>query len=434
MSTPDSELPSYTRIPSSADTRGPASTLSTQHRIRLESRDSKTRPWLTLLLRSRAPDAKGLPLYFDRDVIKGKVMVDLEKPETVKGIAVTLRAGITAVGQEEDVFLEETHTLWSAADGNASKLTGKHEWPFKIALPADTLASQNPKLPRERWALPPSFSERASPTYIDYRLVVTVRRGVLRVNNTLTTSFGYRPRSAAQPPSVLRLLAYQERSPLLGPDADPEGWKSFPVTIQGTLFNTRPVTVSSTLAIATPFTYALNSPIPLHLTLRSTDTQALDLLSSPGAPLVQLTRTVALGSDATDERAARRSNNTFTAAVGRAVFWPEEQQPAGGMERRLRGELHVRQGTKPSFAFPRFVVKYDLTLLAPRVSGFAVQNARPGDALMSQRVTITLSNAPGIIPVSRAPPGYGDEAEGDYNVATGFLENGDQRFLSHRLG
>ncbi len=96
-----------------------------------------------------------------------------------------LRAGITAVGQEEDVFLEETHTLWSAADGNtSSKLVGKHEWPFKIALPADTLASQNPKLPRERWALPPSFSERASPTYIDYRLVVTVRRGVLRVNNT----------------------------------------------------------------------------------------------------------------------------------------------------------------------------------------------------------------------------------------------------------
>jgi hypothetical protein len=33
------------------------------------------------------------------------------------------------------------------------------------------------------FSLPPTFSERASAAYIDYKLYVTVRRGGLRVNN-----------------------------------------------------------------------------------------------------------------------------------------------------------------------------------------------------------------------------------------------------------
>jgi hypothetical protein len=31
------------------------------------------------------------------------------------------------------------------------------------------------------YRLPPNFTERASPAYIDYKLIVTVQRGVLRV-------------------------------------------------------------------------------------------------------------------------------------------------------------------------------------------------------------------------------------------------------------
>jgi hypothetical protein len=46
------------------------------------------------------------------------------------------------------------------------------------------------------------------------------------------------------PPSLLRQLAYQENSPLAGPDVDPEGWKTLEtVTIQGKIFDTRVVTV-----------------------------------------------------------------------------------------------------------------------------------------------------------------------------------------------
>ena len=35
------------------------------------------------------------------------------------------------------------------------------------------------------YPLPPSFSERASPAYLDYKLTVTVKKGAFRVNQTL---------------------------------------------------------------------------------------------------------------------------------------------------------------------------------------------------------------------------------------------------------
>ena len=47
----------------------------------------------------------------------------------------------------------------------------------------------------------------------------------------------------------MRALVYSEGGVILGPDADPQGWKVFnPVEITGTLFNTRNVTVHCTVS------------------------------------------------------------------------------------------------------------------------------------------------------------------------------------------
>jgi hypothetical protein len=113
------------------------------------------------------------------------------------------------------------------------------------------------------------MSERASPAYIDYKMTVTIKRGVLRVNQTyvlsnmystchiksfrscrLGTSFVYLPRSRANPPSPLREAAYREGVPLIGPESDPVGWKVLqPVKIKGTIFDTREVEVECTVRI-----------------------------------------------------------------------------------------------------------------------------------------------------------------------------------------
>ena len=90
---------------------------------------------------------------------------------------------MTAVGQEEVRFLDLNNVLWTKTA--SSKATGKQAWPFSITLPAETIVfEQGKKQKVQTYALPPSFSERASPAYIDYRLVVTVKRGSFRVNQT----------------------------------------------------------------------------------------------------------------------------------------------------------------------------------------------------------------------------------------------------------
>ncbi|THH15557.1 hypothetical protein EW146_g4933 [Bondarzewia mesenterica] len=395
----DSELPEYS--PRTSRPR-PAQTnpYNCKHKVSLEN--SKGRAWVSLLVNSRAQNANHMPLFFDRDVISGEVQVNLDKAESIKGITVTMRAGTTAVGQDEELFLDDTRTLWTPT--SSSKLMGTHAWPFSVSLPVDTVVTISPKTSPRLYALPPSFSERASPAYIDYKLFVTT------------------------PPSPLRTLAYCEGTPLPGPEADPDGWKVYPpILVTGTLFNTRSPEVQCTLAIATPFTYASNSPIPLLLTLKSADTQALDLLASK--PSLELVRTVALGSGATDDAGPRRSNNTFTGTVARAVFFPQDNDSEMD-ERVLQGELHVPKGLKPSFTFPRLSLRYTLSFFPPRVAGF-VPSTPTDEPMIAEHVTITLASAPGVLMRSYAPPGYSDETEIDYNIAAGFLENGNQRFLHH---
>lgn len=91
------------------------------------------------------------------------------------------------MGQEEFRFLDEKLSLWIPnADGgkNSTKLNGQHSWPFEFTLPSEIPVLETKGKERKIYSLPPYFSERAGPAYIDYRLVVTVRHGVLRVNQT----------------------------------------------------------------------------------------------------------------------------------------------------------------------------------------------------------------------------------------------------------
>jgi hypothetical protein len=56
------------------------------------------------------------------------------------------------------------------------------------------------------------------------------------------------PISRPDPPSMIRQLAYKEGSVLLGPGGDPAGWKVLdPVTIKGTLFDTKAIEVKCTV-------------------------------------------------------------------------------------------------------------------------------------------------------------------------------------------
>lgn len=94
--------------------------------------------------------------------------------------------------------------------------------------------------------------------------------------------------------------------------------------------------------------------MPLWLTLTGNDEQALDLLSTPKAIKLLLVRSLATGSDATNDT-DHRTDNCFFENVARAVFWaPEDYRGLG--QRVLQGEVDVKLSLKPSTLFPRFTI------------------------------------------------------------------------------
>ncbi|KAF7336762.1 hypothetical protein MVEN_02111400 [Mycena venus] len=383
----------------------------TEHRYSLET---KGRPWLFIFIKSRAPNPGTLPYFLQADTVAGRVELDLDKAESLKSISVAILAGATAVGQEEQVFLTLNQDLWPSANDKSGKLAkGKHTWPFSFTLPAKVSPADAKGLVIEA---PPSFTERASPAYIDYRTVVTVKRGAFKMNQALTTSFAYLPLTQPEPPSPLRQLAYKE------------GGRP------SKLFDAKEVEVECTLAVATPLAFTIGSTIPLILTLKSGDEHALDTLATAKAIKLHLLTSLFscdIGSDAMEERAERRSNTFFLSGSGQAYFWPSTEGAKEAGKRTMRGELEVKKGIKPSFHFPRFTVRYTLELSPFSTTGFTALGTEPGKSLLSEPVKIVTKHVPGVTPRSYAPPGYEKPEENDYNSAVGYLENGNQRFYHH---
>ncbi|KAH9944844.1 hypothetical protein B0H21DRAFT_823116 [Amylocystis lapponica] len=424
----DTELPEYSaRIP--AYSHG-----LTEHTYQLD--DSKGRPWIWLTLKSRSPVARQLLLY-SGDEVTGNVQVDFDLANGAKGVSVATIAGVTAVGQEELGFLNISHDLWNnKAAGSSSKPRGKQSWSFSIALPSEATLPDKPKGKSTpiAYPLPPSFSERASPAYVDYRVVVTVRRGAFRGNQLLSAALTYLPVVRAEPPSHLRQVAYSEGSAILGPEADPEGWKVLPpVKLFGKIFDTRSVELECTLAIASPLSYARGSPVPVNLTLAGSDKQALDLLAAPSAVNLHLVRARALGEHATNDAATMNSNTLFREVVGSAYLWPATEGAPEERTRTLQGELALNANLKPSFVFPTFSLRYTIALFAFQAPGFS--SAVPaGEPLLSEKIVVTSAHSVGPAPRSYAPPGYKLPEAPNYNISVGYLENGNQRFYHHGGG
>lgn len=119
----------------------------------------------------------------------------------------------TLIGQEGQNFLVIQKELWTPAmalpDGSmVSKLEkGQYTWPFEIALPneIEVLDRKEKKI----FSLPPSFTERASPAYINYKITVTIKRSALRVNQMCVHhAFGHSPESLNSPQLNLRIRIY----------------------------------------------------------------------------------------------------------------------------------------------------------------------------------------------------------------------------------
>ncbi|KAF7768260.1 hypothetical protein Agabi119p4_7503 [Agaricus bisporus var. burnettii] len=431
----EAELPNYADVTGSSRSIPYLSESPPESQFKTGLQDEKGYAWLTLQMNSRSLTTASAPSFMEGDSITGVVHLDAEKTDSVKAVYIEVLATTTTVGQEPERFLALKETLWSTekATKASAKLMGKHDWPFQFTLPKEVEVT-GPRGKKGFYQLPPSFSERASPAYLDYKIVVTIKRGMLKVNQKLTTTMLYQPLTVpASTPTSLRTLAYTEGKPIPGPKLDPEGWKLLQKRpVEGVLFGERDVEINVQLSLATPVQYALGSPIPLHLILESEDSQALDLLSSPAAIQVALTRAITIGSEAAAEDPERRTNNYITTVESKAYFWSAQELGEGPNRRVLQGEIDLEMKTKPTFIFPGLSIEYLVNFEGFEATGWQAKShdSRAKGPLFTEEVKITSRQLAGLSMRSNAPPGY-QRPVVDYNKSLGYLENGNQRFVHY---
>ncbi|KAF9466645.1 hypothetical protein BDZ94DRAFT_187800 [Collybia nuda] len=418
-SEPDtSELPSYTRRPTP-----PSSTRSSSHVYKEFTTElsRKGQPWAVLTVLADGALSASLPTILEGSSVTGSVKLNLDKKDGIHSVIVYVKGSIITGSHsgEQFTFLECSKTLWSQStainestslnnnnnNNGRSQLRGDRLWPYAISLPKEIVLPIASKSSPETFRLPQTFLERHARASIQYSVNLLISRGKLRLDHRATIVFGYIPITKPSPPSFLRQLAYQENSPLWGPDSDPDGWHTMePVRVEGKIFNARMVNVKCTLSLALPLCYTRGSAIPCFMTIETIDWQALDLLSSPRAIVMRLRRRI---------RASAETGKTVDSYGWKdavddsqlAAWWPStEGAPDGSKPRReINGELHLPIDTKPTSAMAHFRIEYSVVLFPFDTAGFDSEGTEP---LCTVPIEVATSYAVGPRPRTYTPLGY----------------------------
>ncbi|KAJ6508090.1 hypothetical protein DFH09DRAFT_1199322 [Mycena vulgaris] len=395
-----SGLPAYTRRPTPPP---PAAQVDREPKRCSYEIKNRSGPWATLVVHGDARLTRAIPMVIQGTNLAGSATLALPNPDAIQAVCILIKgelvSGTTPVTRT--AFLDSKHTLWSAAEGDpnapensakssAVKLKGDYSWPFSIELPA-TVSRDG-----EAFRLPHTFLDRLASFSVQYTAELRIVRGKLRVDDKVTCTFGYFSMRQPGLSSALRQLAYQENSPLLGPESDPEGWNTQPFSAKGTIFASRMVDIKCLFSLANPLSYTRSASIPCAMTIETKDLHALDLLSSPGACIVYL------------ERIIKEDNEGWKNTCepcGQAVFWPStEGAPAESSYRRhLMGEIHLKAGLQPTSDVFGFGVEYAVVVFPFQAAGFKTGDAKP---LVRQVVEITTRYAPGPRQKTFTPPTY----------------------------
>ncbi|KIK55159.1 hypothetical protein GYMLUDRAFT_176075 [Collybiopsis luxurians FD-317 M1] len=398
----------------------------TEHVVELSSNrsDKNAKPWATLRVYSKGPEG-ALPMFVEGEKITGSVALDssMSNSRHISCVKVIVRGELSTGIREVDrvTFLETSTTLWSK---NSREDTQPLHWQFSLDIPREVITTSGTLNKIDSYLLPPTFIERNTRACVRYNLIVFISRSKFREDSNLQTTFVYIPATRPDPPSPLRQLAYQEHSSLPGPEADPNGWYTLPAAkVYGKLFSNRVVEVTCRLSLAKPLSYTRGTVIPLSLTLISTDSQALDLLSSPQAVVVKLRRTV------TSNHAANFAEYNAPWIMGSstdsvddlhsAVWWKrpgdnvpnDETNTTSGSRlcRELEGEIVLSKNLKPTFRISHFGTEYSIVMLPFKSTGFVpstpAQKFNNGP-ILTVPVEIATMFAKGPRPIAHSPPEY----------------------------
>ncbi|KAJ6584346.1 hypothetical protein B0H19DRAFT_1104763 [Mycena capillaripes] len=232
-----SSLPAYTPRAHDGPHGHSGSRGSTEHIFSLKEKKNKMQASLRLF--SSAPTPASLPTFLERDKIVGSLELNIPSNEKIAGVSILIRGEIINGPQPRDrlCFLDIPIALWSKNSGDV------------------VLADPGKPGAVRAYALPQTFLERGGRASAHYHLSARITRSAVlfREDAELQTMFVYVPALRPDPASPLRQVAYQENTPIPGPETDPEGWYTFPiVTIKGTVFNHRTVEVQCAFSLCKP--------------------------------------------------------------------------------------------------------------------------------------------------------------------------------------
>ncbi|KZP00340.1 hypothetical protein CALVIDRAFT_595171 [Calocera viscosa TUFC12733] len=403
-----------------------------EHVFALKSKDTA---WLTLRVWSSAGAPGSHPLYFDNALVEGSVELVLTQPQTIQTITVLLEGFTRTAGSEQKTFLSLPTLVYPpcpAPDSPTSKVpAGTHTWHFRFPLPPTvTIPYEGGEVIAP---LPPTYSTKGFPAFLEYHLSVVLHRGALRVDTTLSTAIVYLPRSRPKPASAKRQIAYTRLEEPPGPEVDPEGWHAVEGLIKGVMFSKVDVEVRCTFHFARPLCYARGTSIPFLITFDSRDTQAVDLFTQPTSVKVVMEQIVTVGPDALRTKSAMLSpstnaSNTFGRIVGKGkCAIADESTPEW---RRLTGEIWVPRDVKPSFTFVRFTLSYKVNLVVDAV-GFVPEKGSHALSL-SQEVALATDPPRGPRqPVTASSSGRRPSMDVGNADTVNLLLMGNQRYMQH---
>ena len=112
-------------------------------------------------------------------------------------------------------------------------------------------------------------------------------------------------------------------------------------------------------------TYTRGTVIPLHLIMKSSDKQVVDLLANPQAPRIQMRRRLKGPTRVSREGASRAVPSIENSVEHSGVAWTALQQLGtidesgsdGVFSRKMMGEVYLPSNLTPSFTFGEFDLK-----------------------------------------------------------------------------
>lgn len=322
-------------------------------------------------IKSRAQNIHDIPLMYLEEETVGTVVFPECYLHEVRSIIVVLQELVSNTVKH----VSETKLVLSSEEVRRSHTSnGEFRWHFAISpataprpLTAQEQADFNPR----------HTSRRNQDGYPNFQLQLTIhRRGLFIRKIKMKRSIRYTPRP---PPGGVSTHFPPPQTVATVPRNLPSAWtenKCPAVIVRGAIFNLREVEVECRPVI--PTSYPVNDTIPLRLTMRCRDREALDLLAVSHVIDVRLLKVLAFGKNAASASPPftlrDRTSYHITNWVATAL-WNVDDHAAwenGRWRIRLSGRLVRDAGAEisHSFAEPGMALMYYVCIFPFRSDDF----------------------------------------------------------------